>query len=144
MQELMPWYFSVKKGLYHYLNMAKGNYKTYLRNDQVRVKKYFYILRPLLAAEWILERESAPPMRFEDLVDTKLPIVLKPVVEDLVKQKKTGFETELMPQISELNQYFENSFQKIEEIVKTKKNPEAPWEPLEEYFLNTIIERRPL
>jgi len=33
--------------------MARGNYRQYLAGEQVRLKKYLYVLRPLLAAKWI-------------------------------------------------------------------------------------------
>ena len=52
-------YFSVKHSLYHYISMAEGNYKKYLRTEMVKAKKYFYVLRPLLAGQWILESEIA-------------------------------------------------------------------------------------
>lgn len=51
---LLPQYFSVKKSLFHYWHMAETNYREYLKGSEVRVKKYFYVLRPLLAAKWIL------------------------------------------------------------------------------------------
>lgn len=52
-------YFSVKHSLYHYISMAEENYKKYLRTEMVKAKKYFYILRSLLAGQWILESEIA-------------------------------------------------------------------------------------
>ena len=40
-------YFNAKSGIYHYLSMAKTNYREYLKGDMVRLKKYFYVLRPI-------------------------------------------------------------------------------------------------
>ena len=59
MRRVMSDYFSVKHSLYHYISMAEGNYKKYLRTEMVKAKKYFYVLRPLLAGQWILESEIA-------------------------------------------------------------------------------------
>lgn len=42
--------------------MAKSNYHKYLQGEEVRLKKYFYVLRPILAAQWILDKKCAPPM----------------------------------------------------------------------------------
>ena len=39
---IMQKYFSSKAGLWHYLHMAEGNYRDYLRGKMVRAKKYFY------------------------------------------------------------------------------------------------------
>jgi len=41
--------YSVEKGIYHYRSMAKTNYRGYLKEEIVPLKKYFYVLRPLLA-----------------------------------------------------------------------------------------------
>ena len=64
-------YFSSKSGLWHYLHMAEGNYREYLQGDMVKAKKYFYVLRPILACRWILEKQVPPPMRFSELVESQ-------------------------------------------------------------------------
>lgn len=48
-RDLMMHYFSSKKTMYHYVSMAEGNYREYLKGDLIRAKKYFYVLRPVLA-----------------------------------------------------------------------------------------------
>ncbi len=40
----------------------------YLQDEAVRYKKYLYVLRPLLAVQWIDEGRGMPPMRVADLV----------------------------------------------------------------------------
>ena len=62
-------YFVEKSGLYHYLSTAKSNYREYLKGETVRLKKYFYVLRPLLACKWIFAEGTPPPMLFKDLMD---------------------------------------------------------------------------
>ena len=62
-------YFVAKSGLYHYLSTAKSNYREYLKGETVRLKKYFYVLRPLLACKWILSEGTPPPMLFSELMD---------------------------------------------------------------------------
>ncbi len=48
-QGIMQQYFSSKRGLSHYLSMAGRNYREYLKGEKVKAKKYFYVLRPVLA-----------------------------------------------------------------------------------------------
>lgn len=60
--------FSPLRARYHYLSMAKKNFRSYLQGEQVRLKKYLYVLRPLLAVRWIEAGNGAPPMRFADLL----------------------------------------------------------------------------
>ena len=43
--------------MYHYLNTAKTTKKMHLLKELVKPKKYFYIIRPLLACRWIDEKK---------------------------------------------------------------------------------------
>ena len=74
---IMRKYFSSKSGLWHYLHMAEGNYREFLRGDMVKAKKYFYVLRPILACLWILEKGTPPPMLFSELLESQLDEALK-------------------------------------------------------------------
>jgi predicted nucleotidyltransferase len=64
--------FSNAKGWHHYASMAKKNFREHLQADEVRHKKYLYVLRPLLAARWIRSQPGMPPMRFAELAQHTL------------------------------------------------------------------------
>ena len=64
--------FSNAKGWHHYTSMAKKNFREHLQADEVRYKKYLYVLRPLLAARWIRHLPGVPPMRFAELAQHTL------------------------------------------------------------------------
>jgi predicted nucleotidyltransferase len=64
--------FSAVRGYQHYVSMAKKNFREHLRGEEVRYKKYLYVLRPLLAARWIRDGKGAPPMRFAALAEATL------------------------------------------------------------------------
>lgn len=117
MRELIPVYFSPQKTFYHYLHMAKGNYREYLRGEQVRLKKYLYVLRPLLAIEWILQFEKPIPMRFSELVDACLaePRV-KEAVEHLLRLKTQKSEIAYGNTIPVLNDWIERKLAEFEAI----------------------------
>ena len=72
LRELAVTHFSNVSGYHHYVSMAKKNFREHLRGEVVRYKKYFYVLRPLLAARWIREGRGAPPMRFADLAEATI------------------------------------------------------------------------
>lgn len=57
-------YFACKPSLYHYYGTANKNYHEYLLDSMVKYKKYFYVLRPILACKWIEERKCPPPVLF--------------------------------------------------------------------------------
>ncbi|MCA6939998.1 nucleotidyltransferase domain-containing protein [Pectobacterium polaris] len=64
----VPTWFSPSKARWHYLSMARKNFRGYLQDEMVRLKKYFYVLRPLLAVRWIEAGKGMPPMRFSQLL----------------------------------------------------------------------------
>lgn len=97
---LMQNYFSSKRGLYHYLSMADGNYREYLRGEMVRAKKYFYVLRPLLACRWILRTNTPPPMLFSELAAADLPAHLNGSVQELLRIKMEVPEMKLIPRVN--------------------------------------------
>lgn len=46
-RRVMNDYFSSKRSLYHYISMAEGNYREYLKGGMVKAKKYFYDIKNL-------------------------------------------------------------------------------------------------
>lgn len=133
---VMARYFSSKRGLYHYLSMASGNYRDYLKGDMVKVKKYFYVLRPVLACRWILDKGTPPPMLFSELMESELVPELKPEVERLLALKMNSPEIQMIPQIKGINEYLESSLQEINHaILSIPEEPECSWNALNELFL---------
>ncbi len=130
--------FIAKKSIYHYLSMARHNYNTYLTGDEVRIKKYFYALRPVLAAGWVAENGTAPPMLFNDLVSAQLPRDMLPAVEELVRIKKETSELGTGPKISELDRYIRRQMVFLEEEAARTENRRNDWNKLEEYFLSVV------
>lgn len=109
--------FSPRACMYHYLHMARGNYREYLQGEQVKIKKYFYVLRPLLACQWIETCETMPPIQFEALVDALLPdeSELKSIIMQLLARKIAGEELDYEPRITAINQFLEQNLQYYEQ-----------------------------
>src|SRR6266581_2274938 len=91
-------YFSPPSCMHHYLSMAEGNYREYLQRDPVRVKKYFYVLRPVLACRWIEMHGTTPPTEFAALVADQLPT---PGAETLQPTLRSPFR--LMPSLRRIS-----------------------------------------
>ena len=108
--------FSPKACMYHYLHMARGNYREYLQGELVKMKKYFYVLRPILACEWIERYGSMPPMEFERLVDELVPqrSELKAAIDELLVRKRAGDEMDLQPRMQVINDFIEQRIAHIE------------------------------
>lgn len=69
----------------------------YLQGEKVRIEKYFYVIRPLLAAKWIVDKKTQPPMLFSELIDAELPTELKPIIDKLLEMKQNMPEMGLTP-----------------------------------------------
>lgn len=137
---IMDNYFSCKSGLHHYLSMAEGNYREYLKGDMARVKKYFYVLRPVLACKWILHRHTKPPMLFRELMDSELEESLKPVVERLLDIKMNAPEIKEISKVEEINCYLDETINTVRQEIFAYPGEHRPdWAPLNELFLETVL-----
>ena len=113
LQEIRKEYYSKKKSLYHYWHMASSNYENYLQGEEVRIKKYFYVIRPLLAAKWIADHGTQPPMLFRELLDAELPEELRAIVNELLDKKQKMPEMGLAPKIKELDCFIKKELETI-------------------------------
>jgi uncharacterized protein len=96
------------RSYHHYVHMARGNYREYLQSDMVRSKKYLYVLRPLLAAKWVLARPDMPPMAFEELVAAMVSSAeVRAEINALLQSKRGVGEFELLPKRPALNAFIE-------------------------------------
>lgn len=126
--------------IYHYLHMADGNYREYLKKEYVRIKKYFYVLRPVLACMWIKEYHQRPPVEFEKLLELPdlSPELLK-VINELLSRKKSGDELDIEMAIPQLNIFLEQQLQFFSEYVKSlDKNPKIDSADLNYFFLKWV------
>ena len=133
-------FFDEKASLYHYMSMGKSNARNNLCAEQVKLKKYFYVLRSVLACRWIMDRHAPPPVCFHDLVKACLPKALAPEVESLLEIKLHAPEQAYGSRRDVLNDYISRSFADIEDYVNSmpKARP-ASWERLNSLFLEQVM-----
>ena len=132
-------FFQKKAGLYHYLSTAKKNYREYLKGDMVKLKKYFYVLRPILACRWILEKQTPPPMLFSALADVCLDEALVPAVTDLLRLKMETPEISLGPRIDIINDYLDASIEEVDRLIQAIPGDEkVTWDELNRLFLEAV------
>ena len=132
-------FFQKKAGLYHYLSTAKKNYREYLKGDMVKLKKYFYVLRPILACRWILEKQMPPPMLFSTLADACLDEALVPAVNDLLRLKMETPEIGLGPRIDVINDYLDASIEEVDQLIQAIPGDEkVTRDELNRLFLQTV------
>ena len=141
MRELLPEFYSPVSCLYHYYNMAQGNFREYLKGDKVWTKKYFYILRPILACKWIENDFGPVAMEFEVLVDRIIESKeLKIAIEKLLKRKKEGEELSWGPKIPVIDDFIEKEVERLESKKFQYKKHKLKTEKLNKLFRSSLVE----
>jgi len=137
--ELLPSIYENEKGIYHYKHMAKTNYRGYLKKDLVPLKKYFYVLRPLLAIKWLEEKNEPAPIEFDILKtlinDNKS---LAEEIEKLLIRKKASMEKDLIPQVPAINSFIETELKRLENYTNVPEKKARDMGKLNKLFKQII------
>jgi predicted nucleotidyltransferase len=129
-RELLPQVYSITSGIYHYRSMAKTNYRGYLQTEQVPLKKYFYVLRPLLSVRWLQRYQTPAPIEFQRLLECiQGEQGLGMAIDDLLALKRASPELGLSPQIAPIQRFIERELERLESIAPIQ-NDRTDVEPL--------------
>lgn len=132
-------YYSPTACTYHYLHMARGNVREYLKGDQVWRKKYFYVLRPLLAIRWIEHHKERVPMEFDILLNgAGLSPSVRARIDELLAQKRAGAELDKGPRIPEISEFIESELLRLEGLSLLKTGPPEAHEALNQMFREIV------
>jgi predicted nucleotidyltransferase len=114
---IMTKYYSPVACFHHYLHMAQGNYREYLQDDIVWIKKYFYVLRPVLACIWIEQGYGVVPIEFSVLVNRLITDnTLKQAILKLIEQKRAGEELNQGSKIPVISDFIDREIQRLSGI----------------------------
>ena len=96
---------SSKALAHHYHHIARGQWRAEIDGrTEVRLKKYFYILRPLLSLQWIAEKGTTPPMQMPSLLaGCAIKSDLRLAIDDLMALKKSTPELGERSRIGDLD-----------------------------------------
>ena len=115
-------YFSEKSALCHYYGTANSTLQGYLTGEQIRYKKYFYALRPLLCCRWIERFHQIPPMQFEVLLklydgaEPDLNEELLGTIRELLLRKADTEEKDLNPQMPVIIDFIRSECERQKQI----------------------------
>jgi predicted nucleotidyltransferase len=126
--------YQPERAFHHYVHMARGNYRDFLTREQVRLKKYFYVLRPLLATLWIEQERGPVPMRFETLAETLIDEPeLRAAIEQLLVIKRSVGEAEVGAPLPILNAFIDHELTRLEAVMP------PPTRPIDEAALDRLL-----
>lgn len=93
LKELIPEFFNAKRAMYHYLAMASKIVRTEMNESSIKIKKLFYIIRSILACEWIGKYKTMPHTLFSELLkDADLDADIEEFVIARLKDKEVAVE----------------------------------------------------
>lgn len=141
LRNLANQYYSLETSMYNYLNMSRGENKNYLQDKKIKLKKYFYALRPLFACMWIEKFNSLPPMEFNKMMEKiEFDKELETEIKELIVKKKNATEANKETRIELINIFIDNKIKYFEEYVKSKdfKKVQINMDVLNKLFIDVV------
>ena len=123
--------------IHHYRGMAKSNVRSNFATSEVVLKKYLYVLRPVLACVWIMQKHTVPPTEFMKLVEEVLPEELKALVDELLAVKLKSGEKEKGARIPQIDLLIESKLNEATVFPVTDEVQEN-YEKLDKLFLEIV------
>jgi predicted nucleotidyltransferase len=140
LRAMMKDHYSPTSCIHHYLSMASGNNRQYLKGETVSLKKYFYVLRPLLACRWLEEGLGVVPMEFSVLLDRLVPQgALRDAILQLLKRKRAGEELDRGPRIAVISDFLDGEIARISQV-EFPRAAVCPTHALDNFFLEMLHE----
>lgn len=134
-KSLLPICYSPSACIFHYLNMARNNFREYLKGDIVSVKKYFYVMRSILAIKWIEKFKTKIPMEFGDLVEALVvDKELRYEIGSLIERKRAGDELKREPRIEVISSFIETELKRLESTEFPKRDDKPQIDALNATF----------
>lgn len=139
-RRLLSTVYSTEHGIYHYRSMAKTNYRGYLRADLVPLKKYFYVLRPLLSVLWLERYHCAAPIEFHKLLHLiEHNGALVSDIQALLERKRAAPEMGLEAPVRSIHAFVESELERLESIVPPAYAKPDVASQLNELFRHTLV-----
>lgn len=131
-------YFQPAHSINHYLGLAKNSYYKSKFGNSINLKKLFYVLRPLMAAKWIIDRNEIPPMDIPNLIDVISNTDIVKRINELLALKRDLNESHTQVIEAPLIDFIDNTFNYVEERRGAKSKKILTAEELNRFFKRTI------
>ncbi len=113
---------------YHYLHLAESQYSRFIADEEeVKLKKYFYSLRPVLALMWLRTHTEKPvPMNLTELrAGVKLPNKVSEFLDVLLEKKAKTKELGAGPRHAALDALIEQEIDAAKSAASELSAPSA-------------------
>lgn len=137
---LMSDFYEPIRGIYHYFSLVHNFKKNELSGEKVKLKKYFYALRSVLAAKWIRESGGPPPIEFAKLRVLEENKAWNDLVDEWLAIKETGTESLVVDKSNLIDVFIDKEMEvgnDYAKSIKKRKRPDS--EMLNEHFRNWVV-----
>lgn len=131
---------------YHYLHIARSQYLRFIEgNSTVRLKKYFYVIRPVLALMWLRENSNRPlPMSLPEMRHgLALPTPINAFLDDLLHRKAVSKELGIGPRNPDLDAIIETEMAVAEAALADQPKQPAPLFDQANWLFRRIVRNQP-
>jgi len=119
LSELAADFFNPIPVSHHYLSLARKMLAEITATDEAKIKKYFYILRPIANLNYIRQYGKMPYMEYNKTLDaTNPPSNVATAIKALKEQKAARLEHDKIPQHTFLIDYFNSEINSFEGVLK--------------------------
>jgi len=132
-------YFRPYHSVNHYRGIAKNSYKVDPKARTIKLKKLFYVLRPLLAAKWILDKKMVPPMDLPTLIPEISDQGIANRIKELLGFKRIANEDYVHKLEPLMIDYITDLFKEVEGGKLTPPKEMLDSEALDTTFRNLIM-----
>jgi uncharacterized protein len=131
-------YYAPRAGIHHYLGLTKNTLDNELQGELVKLKKYFYALRPVLAASWIRQHNTCPPMEFAPLRSLIQDAQIQVQLDELLAVKVQQDEKYVIKPIPALHDFIRDEWNRCSLHAQGLSAMKSGAEPLNKFFRSII------
>lgn len=131
-------YFCPRSNIHHYLGIAKGAIET-MEGEEIKIKKLFYVLRPILSALWCTDRNTIAPMSIFPLMGL-LTDDLRRKILSLIELKSTTNESYLIEIDQDIKMWIDQTFTYCMESSLKLEKTSFDQKMVDNFFRKTILE----
>lgn len=129
-------YFCPRSNIHHYLGIARGAMQT-MQEEDIKIKKLFYVLRPMLAALWCAKQNTIAPMSIYPLADLLTDDLRKKVLS-LIELKSTASESYQIKIDQDIKTWIDQTFDYCMEISQKMERKSFEIKGADEFFRKMI------
>jgi hypothetical protein len=131
--------FQPRSAIHHYLGIASSTLHRNFKSEQVLLKKYFYVLRPLFCARYITQHQRPAPTEFRPLLRfMEGEEEIEKIIHGLLEEKADAEEGATVKRNAQLDQFVEQELAQLLTIAKSMPKVKVDTSRLDSFYRQTL------